>query len=406
MSSQVVRVLGTRHGRITVDAPYVFWLWKCIPRSERFESSDSDGVGITGPVVADVTVNQHSPSKEWTDLLEYLCIADASRTPAPKRVVNGECVLIVNRDRLETSFDRSACASGNSHDFVNMRNDGRTKGYPAGWLVLQCTYQLDGRHFTSAAPREVLGRAESSIAEVRWSVGALDQPLKAAYACRDDGRTLVKEVRLRLHRRHADGSAGTLERNDFPLDGPPPGDLSLHFFEDCGEVGERLRKVGQADGVSAQGNRKRVSHSFNQPGSSAAGTGRPELPKRRTAFRESWVPPVVTTALRGCFTSRISGTPPAMFVPRPIKSRVLSGPARPAVRSGPTRSGEPRRARISEPPHAALAQLYPTPRHESYNSYSYGVRSGRVAPDHDRTEAMLLRVLSPRSPMYGPKFSD
>ena len=260
----------------SVESPEVLCLGQGIARSECFETFDANRRGLSGLVVADLTVDEHPRSQQGTNGVERLGIAYAPRSPSPVSVVDRKAVLVMYGDGFKATLKGANRIAGNPDKLVYMGDKTRRQRHSQSRMALDGTNQYNVRNATVPSPCKSPGTDECAIAEMRGPIRTLGQSFQPGDNGANDLGSLIEKNTLRLDGSHANRCAGALKSGELPLDVSTASDIAFDFVENSSEVAESLRQVTQTDGVALEGDGQGIRHladSFVSASARLTGTG-------------------------------------------------------------------------------------------------------------------------------------
>ena len=263
---------------VSVESPEVLCLGQGVARSECLKTFDANRRGLSGLVIADLTVDEHPHSQQGTNGIKRLSIAYAPRSPSPVSVVDRKAMLVMYGDGFKATLKGANRIAGNPDKLVYMGNQTRRQRHSQIRMVLDGTNQYNVRNTTIPSPCKSPSTDKCAIAEVRGPIRALGQGAQPVDNGANDLGSLIEQNALRLDGSHANRCAGALESGELPLDVSTAGDIAFDFTENGSEVAEGLRQVIQTDRVTLEGDGQRIRHlADNLVGASArlTGTGQP-----------------------------------------------------------------------------------------------------------------------------------
>ena len=122
---QVIGMFTCGDGGASVESPEVLCLGQGIARSECLETFNANRRGLSGLVVADLTVDEHPSSQQGTKGVERLGIAYAPCSPSPVSVVDRKAVLVVYGDGFKATLEGADRIAGNPDKLIYMGNKTR-----------------------------------------------------------------------------------------------------------------------------------------------------------------------------------------------------------------------------------------------------------------------------------------
>ena len=117
---QVVRMVTCRDRRLCEYPSQVVRLRQLVSGPQELELLYPYGDWFSALVVTDVAVHEDSVPQQSPDGVERVGVAYAARLAPPELIAEGERVLPMYCDRLQTPFDCPRSASRNVNDFINV----------------------------------------------------------------------------------------------------------------------------------------------------------------------------------------------------------------------------------------------------------------------------------------------
>ena len=244
----------------SIESPEVLCLGQGIARSECFEAFDANRRGLSGLVVADLTVDEHPHSQQGTNGVKRLSIAYAPRSPSPIFVVDRKAVLVMYGDGFKATLKGANRIAGNPDKLVYMGNKTRRQRHSQSRMALDGTNQYNVRNTTVPSPRKSLRTDKCAIAEMRGPIRTLGQSSQPGDNGANDLSSLIEQNTLRLDGSHANRCASALKSGELPHDVSTAGYIAFDFTENSSEVAESLRQVTQTDRVTLEGDGQRIRH--------------------------------------------------------------------------------------------------------------------------------------------------